>query len=108
MEDTQLPLLIRVVRTGSGHRLHLIGELDQKSTPVLLGCVEHLEAATGDRTVLDCGHLSFIDARGLSALLYAQALLGESGVSLELAEPTPMLRRILAVTGLAEVLPVVH
>jgi anti-anti-sigma factor len=81
--------------------------LDQEGAPVLRDCVEHLETSAGDRTVLDCGRLSFIDARGLSALLYSRAFLGDSGVALELAEPTPMLRRILAVTGLTEVLPVV-
>ncbi|EXG82181.1 STAS domain-containing protein [Cryptosporangium arvum] len=95
------------MRTGSGHRLSLLGELDQEGALVLRRRVEHLETSTGGRAVLDCGCLWFIDARGLNALLYARAFLGDSGVSLELVEPTPMLRRVLAATELTDALPVV-
>ncbi|WP_170323750.1 STAS domain-containing protein [Cryptosporangium phraense] len=100
-------MLVRVARTDRDHRIDLLGELDREGAVELRRCVRHLETAIGDRAVLGCAGLSFVDARGLTGLVDARAYLGGNGVSLGLAEPTPLLCRMLAATRLTGILPIV-
>ena len=60
----------------------------------------------GADVVVDLGGLSFIDARGLAALVHARNLASQAGHVVSLRNPTGLVARALAVTGLDEVFPV--
>lgn len=89
--------------TADGRRRGLVtvtldGELDLASSPQLRG-VLHATMHAG-RVVLDLTRLDFCDAAGLRALLEVEQELTRRGARMELANPCPMMMRVLAITGL--------
>ncbi|OLR94181.1 STAS domain-containing protein [Actinokineospora bangkokensis] len=82
------------------------GELDMHTSvafrQVLLDLLDK-----GTEVVVDLGGLTFIDSSGLSAFIAAHKRAATlDGAALVLDQVPPFLDRILAVTGLASVLPV--
>ncbi len=76
------------------------GELDGASAPALK---DSLSAFTGELAgdlVLDIAGLSFIDSSGLALFIELQMKLDRTGHRLTLMQPTPMARRLLAITNL--------
>ncbi|MFD8695414.1 STAS domain-containing protein [Kitasatospora purpeofusca] len=83
------------------------GDLDRDSAPDLR--VELIRAIGLDgvaTVVVDCTRVAFCDSSGLNTLLRARLIALEAGVELRLAAPSRQLARLLAVTGVDEVLPV--
>ena len=87
-------------------RLLVIGDLDLVGAPLLGECVEEQLLAGYRHLVLDLGPSSFCDARGLAALLKARDRVASCGGSLVIVGASELLRRAIAVTGLADELPV--
>ncbi|HZN71552.1 MAG TPA: STAS domain-containing protein [Micromonosporaceae bacterium] len=91
--DEQDVLTVLVVR----------GELDLLTASDLAAVAEERIAA-GDRSlVLDLSALTFCDSTGLATFVWIRNLLQDEGGRLALATPTPMVRRVLDVTGLCDV-----
>jgi anti-anti-sigma factor len=87
--------------------VHVVGEIDMHTAPDLRRTVSELVAEHPTTTLrLDIGEVGFLDSSGLSAIIAAHKALAASAGRLVLARPTPMVRRMLAVTGLSDVLTV--
>lgn len=79
-----------------GTDIHLHGELDVTTAPLLLQAVDH-EAGGGRRIRLDLSALAFCDVVGIDALLDARRRLAAAGGELSLVGVRPFLRRVLGV-----------
>ena len=80
--------------------LRLSGEMDTASAGHLAEILLALPVDEFQRVQLDLSGLAFLDAAGLTALLQAKALIGARNGRLSLYGPSPMILRILAITGL--------
>ncbi|MGH9076503.1 MAG: STAS domain-containing protein [Acidimicrobiales bacterium] len=90
-----------VIEAGEGPMVcRLWGEIDALNAPRLRAVLlEHAE--DGRDGVIDLAGLRFIDSSGLSVLVGALKRYHSAGQSLSLRAPTPSLRRVLDMTGLA-------
>jgi anti-anti-sigma factor len=75
-----------------------VGELDRATVPRFERAVADL--ADPGHLVLDLNQLEFIDAGGLRAIVDMARKAERSGRSLQLANPSAMLRRLFTLTGL--------
>jgi anti-sigma B factor antagonist len=76
--------------------VRLAGELDIATAAEL-----HSRLATIEGDIeLDCSRLEFVDAAGLGVFVSAHKRLDGQGWKFVLVEPTPLLVRLLSVTGL--------
>jgi len=80
--------------------LRLGGELDQSNADQLLDAVRLVIELGPPRLVFDLEELSFMDSSGISALIFAANALPDVSVR----NSSPIVRRILEATGLAETL----
>lgn len=81
---------------------HVLGEVDLAVAADLQQSISEAMAATRGPFVLDCGHLTFIDACGLRVLVWFSAEARRQGRQGHLRNPTPMLERMLRLTGLED------
>ncbi len=104
---THPPFDLRVVRTGRAVHIAPCGELDIATTPEL---EQALSGATADgvpQIVLDLRELTFMDSTGLRALAQANARATELGVSLSIIRGPRQIERVLEISGLGALLPLV-
>jgi anti-sigma B factor antagonist len=96
-------LAVALTYEGDAAQLALEGELD-------LACVPRFEALLGsafvmaDHCVIELSRLTFVDSSGIRALLRARRRAGESGATLEIANPGPAVARVLTEAGVEHVL----
>lgn len=84
----------------------LAGQMDVTTCDLLRRTLVRLLAQTGPRLVIDMGEVTFTDARGISPLVTAQRLAGESGGWVRLARVYGrVVRTVLDIGRLAAVLP---
>lgn len=89
-------------RHGRRSVLKLLGELDLFSADDLrraVGAV--LDDHDPQRLTMDLSALTFADCAGLSVLVWARNRLAERGHELVITGSRPLVRRLLALTGLA-------
>ena len=79
----------------------LRGEIDIASAPVFSSAMERV-MLLGIPVVLDFAGVTFMDSSGLNVLLVAQTT-GPAG-SVDVRNPSPQVRRLLAITGLDRVI----
>jgi anti-sigma B factor antagonist len=84
--------------------LRIEGDLDAATAPTLLDIGRSLAGAGCHDIVLDCDGLHFCDSAGLHAFVSIRQAPGVASVTL--ARPRAMVRKLLAITGLAAVLDV--
>ena len=82
------------------------GELDMATSPKLRELLDHLVDVGSRRIVLDCRGLDFLDSSGIGVLVATRTRLGDGG-ELVLDSPTPHVRKVLEITGVAAHLSVV-
>ncbi len=75
----------------------LRGELDASTCPGLIEC---LTGPSGCLVVVDLSQLTFIDSSGLGALHAAKQRAIKNGGTLVVSRPSPMVHRVLEITGL--------
>jgi anti-anti-sigma factor len=83
----------------------LDGELDMAGLARFWGCVSTVLAPHPLSLAVDVRGLSFIDSSGLAALLRARDAAAEAHVAFRVDEPSPPLRRVAELTGVADLLP---
>jgi anti-sigma B factor antagonist len=83
------------------------GDLDVSATELLLARIEAEAAREPDLIVLDLSALSFIDSTGLRALLQAGELAADRGFELSIVRGQGQVARVMRITRLDEVLPLV-
>ena len=87
---------------GRDAALVVVGEVDGFSAPTFRRELLKLMNAADSVAWLDLTELWFVDARGLNALLEARAVGLHAGVELVLRGPSLPVRRMLAVSGAAD------
>ncbi|WP_349879262.1 STAS domain-containing protein [Micromonospora sp. HUAS YX12] len=80
-------------------RIAVAGEVDLSNAHLLTELVETAVAASAPLVVIDLSEVGFFGAYGTSALVLAQRILTEHGRRLILHRPSPVVRRVLGVTG---------
>lgn len=95
---------ITSVRHDGGACLRLAGELDMSTAPELNAVIDRL-LATGERRLLvDLAELTFCDSTGIAAFLRGDNASAAEGGWLRVTGAAGRVRRVLQVTGLADVL----
>lgn len=77
--------------------LKVVGELDIASAAPIRAAIDTIVALQPERVVIDLTGLTFIDSSGLSLFL----ILAHGVAKVELHNPSPMVRKIIDVTGLS-------
>ena len=98
---------LRVVRNGRSTRIAPCGELDIATTPELEQALADATADAATEIVLDLRELTFMDSSGLRALAEANTRAGESGVELSIWRGPRQIERVLEISGLGTLLPLV-
>jgi anti-sigma B factor antagonist len=89
------------------YEIQLFGELDMSTAPALREELVELIAAGATMVTVDLSELAFVDSTGLSVLITGLKRLRQQGGDMALRSPTPGTRRVLEITGLTEVFPVI-
>ncbi len=85
----------------SGARVvRLVGEIDISNADALGRHLDRLLAVSGGPVVIDLAGLDFMDSSGIAMLLRA---VGDAA-TVEIRNPSTVVRRIIECTGLAEIL----
>ncbi|MDO3683313.1 STAS domain-containing protein [Micromonospora sp. C28ISP2-4] len=80
-------------------RISVAGEVDLSNAHLLTELVETAVAASAPLVVIELSAVSFFGAYGTNALVLAQRMLTRHGRRLILHRPSPVVRRVLGVTG---------
>ncbi len=80
----------------------LSGELDSSNAGSLEAAVTSITGRHPERLIFDLSGLRFMDSAGIAVLIRAAANVN----AICLREPSPIVRRVLEVTGLSGVLPI--
>jgi anti-sigma B factor antagonist len=84
---------------GGIHVVSLQGELDMATAD---GLADWLVEISGSTVVVDLCHLTFMDSSGITALVMARNRMTESGDTLIVTRPHPIVKRALEVAGLGD------
>ncbi len=85
---------------GGATVLSVSGQLDISNAGTLEQAVAHATAAHPDRLVFDLSGLEFMDSAGISVIVRAASVVDQ----VSLRNPSPIVRRLIDITGLADVL----
>jgi anti-anti-sigma factor len=106
--DMSIPSFeLKVVQTDRKTRIVPSGELDIASAPAFEQAIADATAEPGAELVLDLRELTFMDSSGLRALAQANTRAGESGVDLSIWRGPRQIERVLEISGLGALLPLV-
>jgi anti-sigma B factor antagonist len=98
----RMSLTIGVDERDSLAVVALDGELDLATAPALATAIDEQVGQGRVNIVLDLTKLSFCDSAGLRVFVRYRRQLEEAGGRFVVAAPTPMVRRVLEISGLAE------
>ena len=94
-----------VIATGDSDGIPVIsvaGQLDISNAAALEQALARAVAARPHALIFDLSGLEFMDSAGVSVLVRARAEVGE----VRLRSPTPIVRRLIEITGLSGILPI--
>jgi anti-sigma B factor antagonist len=91
------PFVVEAYDIDGGRVIALSGELDACTCQ---GLADELRGAPGSLLVVDLAHLTFLDSSGLGLLHEARRKAIQDGGHLVVCRPTPMVERVLEITGL--------
>lgn len=92
-------------RVGDADVVEVAGEVDVASAPELLAQAQKCLKSPVGGLVVDLAGVTFIDSSGLGALVQMRNAAVAGGKDFRLASVPAPVRRLLDITGLAEVLP---
>ena len=98
---------LEVVKSGRTTRIAPSGELDIASAPEFEQAIADATAEPGAGLVLDLRGLTFMDSTGLRALAQTNARADEAGFALSIYRGPRQIERVLEISGLADLLPLV-
>lgn len=81
--------------------IKISGEIDISNVERLQRAIDPLTATAPEHLVFDLSDLQFVDSSGLALLLATSRKAG----TVQLRRPTPIVRRIVEISGLGDVLP---
>jgi anti-anti-sigma factor len=100
--DDLLELTAEVVGDVGVLRVH--GEVDHGSAPEFQACAEILLHDGVRSLVLDLGDVAYLDSSGLKVIIRARNLAHERGGTVTVRHASPIVRRVMDVTGLGPLL----
>lgn len=98
-------LTIRSERRGTTHVVGMSGELDLATAPRLRDELRAVEASDAREIILDLADLNFMDSRGLTLIIGADARFKANGKRLKLLRGPAPVQRIFEITATVESLP---
>jgi anti-sigma B factor antagonist len=108
LADVQTPgLRIDVSEEAGAVQATLGGELDLTTAESLQDRVRSLLEGGATVVRLDLGEVAFVDSTGLGALVQSHRLAGEHSARFELTNVPERVRRLMEITKLTELLPIV-
>jgi anti-sigma B factor antagonist len=105
LEDGEVELEIQLTPPAEADgvpTIALSGELDSSNVGQLEAAVSSILAEHPERVILDLGALRFMDSAGISVLVSLAAELD----TLQIRNPSPIVRRVIEITGLTDILQV--
>ena len=100
MSNAPPTLVLSVSAEGDETTVAATGELDVNTAPELRERLSALIGAGANLIVIDLSGVTFIDSTALSVMVSALKRLRQADGDLELASPTPSVRRVFEITGL--------
>jgi|HubBroStandDraft_1064217.scaffolds.fasta_scaffold1065071_1 anti-sigma B factor antagonist len=101
LETSEAHLVIDVSSDSSpAQKITLSGELDISNADAFRSKVEEVVAANPPRLIFDLTELTFMDSSGIAVMVYAANNID----SIELQNPSEIIRRVVEATGLTEIL----
>jgi anti-sigma B factor antagonist len=101
-DDPSAPVGSAEVRSDAGGAavIELIGEIDLSNADQVRASIESTVSAPHEHITFELARLEFLDSSGIALLLWAAA----EARSVQLRQPSDIVRRIIEVTGLSEIL----
>ena len=100
MADAPVTLDLTVSERGNETVVTAAGELDVNTAPELREQLARLISGGANNLSIDLSAVSFVDSTALSVLVSALKRLRQADGDLQLASPTPSVRRVFEITGL--------
>jgi anti-sigma B factor antagonist len=88
------------VDPGGARVVSVAGELDSSNAQMLADTMATLLAERPERVIFELGALRFMDSAGIAVLVRTAA----DVETVEIRDPSPIVRRVIEVTGLTHVL----
>jgi anti-sigma B factor antagonist len=82
--------------------VRVVGEIDISSVDAVNTALLTALGRTPDRVVFDLAGVDFMDSSGIAALLRAR----KAASSIQIRNPSTVVRRLIDMTGLTEILPI--
>jgi anti-sigma B factor antagonist len=98
---------LKVLRNERKTRIAPAGELDIATAPEFEQAIADATSEPGAELVLDLRELTFMDSTGLRALAQTNARADKAGFALSIVRGPRQIERVLEISGLAELLPLV-
>lgn len=86
-------------------RVHVRGDLDIQKAPRLISIVRDVTSRPVQRIDVDCRDVEFLDSAGVRALIVSRNEAQRGDIDLTLVDPSPVVERMVDLTGLAQLLP---
>jgi anti-sigma B factor antagonist len=103
LEDERATELVIATEDSDGIPvISVAGQLDISNAAALEQALARAAAARPRALIFDLSGLEFMDSAGVSVLVRARAEVGE----VRLRNPTPIVRRLIEITGLSGILPI--
>src|SRR3954454_15985467 len=87
--------------TGEGRHVAVHGELDLATSSAFAAAIDTLVLSGGSDIAVDMAHVSFVDSTALNVLVNASQALAATGGRVIVLRPSPVVSRVLQVSGLA-------
>jgi anti-anti-sigma factor len=100
--DGRSPITVQTGAEGGTPVVSLSGELDLTNAERVKSAIGDMISAGTERLVVELSALEFMDSSGLALL----ASFARKVPEVELRDPSPIVRRLIDLTGLAEILNV--
>ena len=102
--DREAAMEIAERHEGRAVILSLTGRLDGGSAPALTQRVSTVAGRGGNRMVLDCSGMSYVNSAGLRALLVCAKTCRQNGGRLAIAALTPQCRSVIEMSGFLSII----
>jgi anti-anti-sigma factor len=99
-------LRVDVVPDPTGPTVVLAGEIDLATAPELQARLGSVAEGTNSDVMLDLAQLTFLDSTGLHAIATLYERLRTESRTLRVCEPSPRVRRVLELSGMARLLEI--
>ncbi len=95
-----------VYQDGKTATVHVQGEIDMTTSPLLRSCVAECLGQGCTEVTLDMSHLDFIDSSGIQVLVWLLKELRALDGQLVILNPPTMAERVLGISGLTPYLSI--